>query len=302
MNAQRHVFQIVGMRHALPTALVLVGALAAASLYHVAARWIAPEPNALVEPAQLVTVARSTTAVADVASASTEKAAANKTAPSATELTRALQVGLRKADCYSGPITGAWTRQSREAMGRFVDTVNARLPFEQPDRILLALIETNPTATCSATRQPAPVAAAPRAEPVVARVEPSVAAPAQVMEVNRESQTERRSDGLPSTTAMAVGAGAITAATVAVAGVERRMPPRLAPYPLVSEPASNARTGPLPSRRATSRSRAAQVYPQRRYYRYAQRRPSRTAFGNVSRSMSRSFNSLKRTFSFYANY
>jgi hypothetical protein len=86
-------------------------------------------------------------------------------------LTRALQAGLRQAECYDGPVNGFWTSRSKEGMRRFVAAINARLPVETPDQVLLALIEANPTASCSsaqpAAAQPAPAPA--RTNPEVAR-------------------------------------------------------------------------------------------------------------------------------------
>lgn len=66
-----------------------------------------------------------------------------------TALARALQAGLARAQCYTGPVNGAWTTQSKDAMRRFTTAVNAQLPVNEPDHILLALIETNSAANCS---------------------------------------------------------------------------------------------------------------------------------------------------------
>ena len=56
-------------------------------------------------------------------------------------LTRALQSELRRVGCYDGYINGDWTASSRNAMKAFTDYVNARLPVDKPDIVLLSLIQ-----------------------------------------------------------------------------------------------------------------------------------------------------------------
>jgi hypothetical protein len=56
-------------------------------------------------------------------------------------LTRALQSELRRVGCYDGYINGDWTTSSRNAMKAFTDYVNARLPVDKPDIVLLSLIQ-----------------------------------------------------------------------------------------------------------------------------------------------------------------
>lgn len=56
-------------------------------------------------------------------------------------LTRELQRELRRVGCYDGNIDGAWTPASRRAMKSFTDRANASLPVDQPDYILLRLVQ-----------------------------------------------------------------------------------------------------------------------------------------------------------------
>jgi hypothetical protein len=63
-------------------------------------------------------------------------------------LTRDLQRELRRVGCYEGEINGAWTQSTRRAMKVFTDRVNASLPLEQPDHVLLALVRNHPDNTC----------------------------------------------------------------------------------------------------------------------------------------------------------
>ena len=64
------------------------------------------------------------------------------------ELTQALQLELKRVHCYDGPIDGEWLLQSKRAMRAFLDRVNASLPIDKPDRILLTLIKGHVDAAC----------------------------------------------------------------------------------------------------------------------------------------------------------
>jgi hypothetical protein len=66
------------------------------------------------------------------------------------ELTRDLQRGLKKAGCYGGEINGRWTNSTKAAMAAFMTRVNATLPAEKPDYVLLSLVEAHDGAVCTA--------------------------------------------------------------------------------------------------------------------------------------------------------
>jgi hypothetical protein len=63
-------------------------------------------------------------------------------------LTRELQRELKRVGCYEGEISGFWTPSSRMAMKGFTDRVNARLPIDQPDYILLKLVQSQNDKVC----------------------------------------------------------------------------------------------------------------------------------------------------------
>jgi peptidoglycan hydrolase-like protein with peptidoglycan-binding domain len=65
---------------------------------------------------------------------------------------RQLQKALARAQCYNGPISGIWSDASKDAMRGFAETVNALLPVDSPDDTLVALVESNDTATCARGR------------------------------------------------------------------------------------------------------------------------------------------------------
>jgi len=56
-------------------------------------------------------------------------------------LAREIQRELRRVGCYRGEINGLWTAQTRTAMKAFVDDANAVLPVDQPDQVLLSLLQ-----------------------------------------------------------------------------------------------------------------------------------------------------------------
>lgn len=63
-------------------------------------------------------------------------------------LTKELQRELGRVGCYGGEINGVWTQSTRRAMQTFTNRVNATLPTERPDRILLAILQSYPDKTC----------------------------------------------------------------------------------------------------------------------------------------------------------
>jgi hypothetical protein len=98
-------------------------------------------------------------------------------------VTRAVQAELKRAGCYSGPVNGVWSASTRAGMGEFATRVNARLPVDRPDPVLLALLETHNKISCTAgcsmggEDECVPRAAPPPAQRAEAREEPLAAPP-----------------------------------------------------------------------------------------------------------------------------
>ena len=63
-------------------------------------------------------------------------------------LVRELQHELKRVGCYSHEINGDWTPITRRAMKDFTDRVNAILPLEAPDVVMLALLHTHAEIVC----------------------------------------------------------------------------------------------------------------------------------------------------------
>lgn len=76
-------------------------------------------------------------------------------APRATTQTvRSLQRELRRVGCYHGRIDGDWGPASRFAMAAFTKAVNAALPTDRPDVVLLTLVRRHSGAACGNARSP----------------------------------------------------------------------------------------------------------------------------------------------------
>jgi hypothetical protein len=63
-------------------------------------------------------------------------------------LARDLQRELKRVGCYSGDLNGVWSMTSRRAMKAFTDRVNAALPVDTPDAILLSLVRAHQGDAC----------------------------------------------------------------------------------------------------------------------------------------------------------
>jgi len=84
--------------------------------------------------------------------ASRLRMASDAEALSGYELTRALQKELRRVGCYYGEIDGDWGPGSKRAMSGFNDRVNASLPIETPDHILLKMVQGYAGEACGSCR------------------------------------------------------------------------------------------------------------------------------------------------------
>ena len=63
-------------------------------------------------------------------------------------LIREIQRQLKRVGCYDGAVNGKWSPQLRTASKAFADQVNAKLPLDRPDYILLRLTEAHEGRAC----------------------------------------------------------------------------------------------------------------------------------------------------------
>ncbi len=64
------------------------------------------------------------------------------------ELAKSIQAELKRVGCYDGEMNGSWSPASRKAMKNFIDRINASLPIEEPDYILLTLLQGHSVKAC----------------------------------------------------------------------------------------------------------------------------------------------------------
>lgn len=227
--------KLAALRATVPGKAAAVGAAALASTAIVYAIWPVPAERARVDA--VVTAATPVftpvawkPAVAAPAAAATPEPGDDVTAISAGDtiaLVRAVQRQLKRAGCYGGRVDGRWNAATRRAMGAFTGVVNARLPVDQPDPVLLVLLETHQDASCGQApgqkQQLASIAPDIPAEPEIATrsdAEPAEAAPSEPdaheahAAVKDEPDTEAVME--PSSVSATEAASVATAAATAV--------------------------------------------------------------------------------------
>ena len=93
----------------------------------------------------------------------------------------ALQSELKRVGCYDGDVNGVWNARSRAAMKAFTERVNATLPVDNPDQILLALVQGHRGRACEPRdgERPAPPQTKPRPGHARAQTSPSIVAAAR---------------------------------------------------------------------------------------------------------------------------
>ena len=64
-------------------------------------------------------------------------------------LARQVQQELQRVGCYDRELNGIWTTSSRVAAQDFMHRVNARLPIDKPDEVLLSLLQNQIGVVCS---------------------------------------------------------------------------------------------------------------------------------------------------------
>jgi hypothetical protein len=149
-------------------------------------------------------------------------------------LARALQRELKRVGCYQGEITGAWTTSSRMAMKTFNERVNATLPVDSPDPVLLSLVQGHRDRACAA--------ACPAGQTAVeggACLPSAVAAKAVKTAPEVRPEADKPGDALPAAGAAAAG----TAAAVALAATGKTDPGKTDPKRPAPEAKASTPTG-----------------------------------------------------------
>ena len=63
-------------------------------------------------------------------------------------LAKSIQLELKRVGCFDAEIDGAWNQPTRSAMKSFIDRINATLPINEPDYILLTLLQGHQDRIC----------------------------------------------------------------------------------------------------------------------------------------------------------
>jgi hypothetical protein len=181
-------------------------------------------------------------------------------------LIRELQRELKRVGCYSGDVNGMWTTSSRLAMKSFTDKVNASLPIDNPDEVLLSLVRGHKDTACAAACSPGQalndkgrcleVAKAPVESP------DKVPPPAQIEPSDRSSPAAAPAAAAVAGAAL-VGAAALAPKPPSSPGAESK--PKMAAAPVDQDP---------PSTRSERSPRASGPTPSERVYTRRQRRYS----------------------------
>jgi len=194
--------------------------------------------------------------------------------PDGAELTREIQRELKRIGCYHGPISGVWSPAVRQAMRTFTDRVNATLPIERPDPILLAMVQGHRQAACGAScRAGESLAANGRCLPsaLVARAGKDQA-PARQPPPG-PPPAKAAGDGDPATTAAAVAVAPVTPANPADERMSLAGPP-----PSARRPAQVKAPTSTPPRKHTVQH-AKSMRPPRYADTRARRRDTREYYG-----------------------
>ena len=143
-------------------------------------------------------------------------------------LARALQRELQRVGCYDGEISGNWSTSTRMAMKAFTDRVNASLPVDAPDYILLSLVQRHEGKACGTNCSTGQMLSdegrcVPSA--VLAKAAPKPVASGEAKEADRSadrsgdrSNVSSASSWAPSAGLAAAGAGAAALAAPEVRG------------------------------------------------------------------------------------
>lgn len=206
---------------------------------------------------------------------------------------RAVQQQLKRAGCYSGRVNGVWSPSTRKAMAAFTSVVNARLPVNRADPVLLVLIESNPAALCTpaCARDGGEACGAPAAAP---GLKPQLASIGD----ERAEETSAARDSAETVPDHATSEPATDAPTEAAAPapseIRAETPPpetreiaAVDPEPTASEP--GLETAALPAAAAAAASRKATRAERPRVARRYKKQPS------FSRQVSKGFKSLQRS-------
>jgi len=203
-------------------------------------------------------------------------------------LARELQRELKRVGCYSGEISGVWTTSSRMAMKSFTDHVNATLPIDNPDYVLLSLVQAHQEMACGA---PCPSGQAAiesgRCMPtaVLAKV-PAGSTPEAKTEPSAEKSATANSSMVP---AAAAAATALAATAAVPRGEPRAALAEGRARPAATAPPANNDAAPKSGRAERSARHSGPVPSAGVYERRSRRAANRSKPPKIVRNLLRAF-------------
>jgi hypothetical protein len=186
------------------------------------------------EAATVVTLPQRPAESAVTPAATIQPQKATATPSDRASLARELQRELKRVGCYDGEVNGIWTTTTRVAMKTFTDRVNASLPIDAPDYVLLSLVQGQQDKVCGASCPAGQVAGeggrclpqgvigqTARAEPADRIVEP---ADSKISVPPTSSTSGAMTPALATAAVGGLAAGSLAAKRDAVATPERARP------------------------------------------------------------------------------
>jgi hypothetical protein len=154
------------------------------------------------------------------------------------ELVLSIQRELKRSGCYGGSLTGSWSTNTKNAMSAFMERVNATLPIDEPDYILLTLLKGHSHAGCGIE--------CPRGQSMAEGrcVPSSVIAQTPRVPVRLEEPKPVAAAAVPATPSLPAASASGFTTTVSVAAADTSAPRSSAAAPVPAKPE------PLPGRMA----------------------------------------------------
>jgi hypothetical protein len=181
-------------------------------------------------------------------------------------LIRELQRELKRVGCYGGDVNGMWTTSSRLAMKSFTDKVNASLPIDNPDDVLLSLVRGHKDTACAAACPPGQ-ALNDKGRCLEVAKGPADTAPLPTQTEPVEKSNSASSSAAPAAIAAAALAGS---AVLATASPNPSAAERVSPSPSAPESKGRIAAAPFdhdpPGSRSERPPRASSATPPERVY------------------------------------
>lgn len=155
------------------------------------------------------------------------------------KLAQAIQTELKRVGCFGSDVDGVWNEGTRRAMRTFTERINATLPVDEPDYILLTLVQGQKERACGKACPPGQVAVGEdRCEPraIVAQKNERAARVQQEAQIRKARVEAERQARKPMANPPVVPVAVLPSPPPKDPDIPLRAPPTAAPAPLPSAP------------------------------------------------------------------